>query len=528
MFPGLSLAQTTNIQTPSTDSTTAPTPTIVKPLPINTGAAVVPTPALAPISPTNTNSANTTTAKKCGVNTFTVNNECGFGAFKNTYIQCYDGYEEKLGGESSCKSSEAWQNYGKELCANRCSAITELTPKPAPEKSLPVPTPTPTPQPLPAPEAKPIPLAKPIAVCVISDDLMKEYNALILALQKTEQAGDKEATEAITQKIIALKQRIAESQKECGEQPSSSVINTPSVVGGSAPSPVATVNRCAEVSQWENKIVYYKKLSALSDEELKKENGFSKTEIEKILAELAAGIEKVKAQCKNQKTMEAKPTESLRQNVVEPVKPVAVESGQEIDTYYKAKIEEITASENTEKQIVKLKTLRNEIDELVTNLIKSRKEMEASEFKDLAEEVRVSKGEIKADNVSVETTGKKILVDVGGKSISVEPTATQVLIKDKNLEVTATEVSIKGEVLKVGNIEVKLAASAVAEKLNIAPKSVELKEQGEKAIYEMKVPERRRLFGFIPLTISNTITANAENGDVMGERRPWYSFLTTK
>ncbi|MDP2967502.1 MAG: hypothetical protein Q8N87_03795 [bacterium] len=520
MSPGLSLAQTTNIQTPSTNSTTAPAPTIVKPLPINTGAAATPastTVAPAPIPPTNTNSTDTTAAKKCGVNTFTVNNECGFGAFKNAYIQCYDGYEEKLGGESSCKSSEVWQKYGQEICANRCS--TGYMPKPMP---------TPVPAPQPTEISKPILLAKPIAVCVIPDSLMKEYNALILALQKTEQADNKEATETITQKIIALKQRIAESQKECGEQPSSGVISAPSVVGGSAPAPVATVNRCAEVSQWENKIVYYKKLSSLSDEELKKENGFSKTEIERILAELAAGIEKVKAQCENQKTMEVKPTKVLRQNVVEPVKPVAVESGQEIDTYYKAKIEKITASENTEEQIVKLKALRNEIDELVTNLIKSRKEIEASEFKNLVEEVRVSKGEIKADNVSVETTGKKILVDVGGKSISVEPTAAQVLIKDKNLEVTATEVSIKGEVLKVGNIEVKLAASAVAEKLNIAPKSVELKEQDEKAIYEMKVPERRRLFGFIPLTISNTITANAENGDVMGERHPWYSFLTTK
>ena len=525
MSPGLSLAQTTNIQTPSTDSTTAPTPTIVKPLPINTGAAttsVSTTAAPTPISPTYT-----TTTRKCGVNTFTVNNECGFGAFKNAYIQCYDGYEEKLGGESSCKSFEAWQNYGKELCANRCSAITELTPKSAPEKSLPVPTPTPTPQPLPTPKAKLIPLAKPIAVCVISDNLMKEYNGLILALQKTEQAGDKEATEAITQKIIALKQRITESQKECEKQPSS--VSAPSAVSGAAPALTAVnVNRCAEITQWENKIVYYKKLSALSDENLKKETGFSRPEIERILAELSAGIEKVKAQCENQKTMGAKPTESLRQNVVEPVKPVAVGSGQEIDTYYKARIKKITASEDTEEQIIKLKTLRNEINELVTNLIKSRKEMEASEFKDLAEEVRVSKGEIKADNVFVETTGKKILVDVGGKSISVEPTAMQVLIKDKNLEVTATEVSIKGEMLKIGNIEVKLAASAVAEKLNIAPKSVELKEQDEKAIYEMKVPERRRLFGFIPLTISNTITANAENGDVMGERRPWYSFLTTK
>jgi len=479
---GLSFAQTSNVRVPSTDI----------------GAT------------------NITGVKKCGVNTFAVNNECGLGAFKNAYIQCYDGSEENLGGESSCKSSETWQKYGQEICANRCSASSV---------SKPLPAPTPAPQPTTVP--KPIPLAKPIAVCVISDNLMKEYNGLILALQKIEQAGDKEATEAITKKISALKQKITESRKECEQQPTG--VSAPSAVSGTAPIPTAVdVNRCAEITQWENKIAYYKKLSALSDEELKKETGFSRTEIERILAELSAGIEKVKAQCENQKTAETKPTETLKQIVVEPVKPVAVESGQEIDTYYKARIEKITASENTEEQIVKLKTLRNEIDGLVANLIKSRKEMEASEFKNLVEEVRVSKGEIKADNVSVSATDKKILVKVGGKSISVEPTAKQVLIKDENLEVTAQEVSIKGEVLKVGNAEVKLAASEVAEKLNIEPKSVELKEQNAKAVYEMKVAERRRLFGFIPFTISKTITADAENGDVTRERRPWYAFLTTK
>lgn len=345
--------------------------------------------------------------------------------------------------------------------------------------------------------------------------------------KKRNKTGDKEATEAITQKIVALKQRITESQEECDKQPTS--VSVPSAISGTSPTLTAVnVDRCAEITQWESKIAYYKKLSALSDEELKRENGFSRPEIERILAELTAGIEKVKTQCENQKIVEAKPTEALKQIVTEPVKPVAVESGQEIDTYYKARIEKITASENTEGQVVKLKALRNEIGELITNLIKSGKEMEASEFKNLVEEVRVSKGEIKADNVSVSATDKKILVEMGNKSVSVEPTAKQVLIKDKNLEVTATEVSIKDEVLSVGGAEVKLAASEVAERLNIEPKSVELKEQNTKAVYEMKVPEHRRLFGFIPLTISNTITADAGNGNVMGESRPWYSFLTTK
>ena len=42
--------------------------------------------------------------------------------YRNAYWQCYDGYEEKSGGESSCKPPEVWGNYAKEACKNHCYA----------------------------------------------------------------------------------------------------------------------------------------------------------------------------------------------------------------------------------------------------------------------------------------------------------------------------------------------------------------------------------------------------------------------
>lgn len=42
--------------------------------------------------------------------------------FKSVYWQCYDGTEQKQGGETSCKSSEIWQKYAKEFCENKCYA----------------------------------------------------------------------------------------------------------------------------------------------------------------------------------------------------------------------------------------------------------------------------------------------------------------------------------------------------------------------------------------------------------------------
>ena len=40
--------------------------------------------------------------------------------FRYAYWQCYNGEEQKQGSESSCKSSETWQNYAKEFCQDKC------------------------------------------------------------------------------------------------------------------------------------------------------------------------------------------------------------------------------------------------------------------------------------------------------------------------------------------------------------------------------------------------------------------------
>jgi hypothetical protein len=40
--------------------------------------------------------------------------------YRNAYWQCYDGFEEKSGGSTSCKPSEIWAGYAKEACEGHC------------------------------------------------------------------------------------------------------------------------------------------------------------------------------------------------------------------------------------------------------------------------------------------------------------------------------------------------------------------------------------------------------------------------
>jgi hypothetical protein len=101
-------------------------------------------------SPVTTSRPTPTIVCKTGVNTFTVDTPCTGGYRYMTFI-CYDGYTQKQGGPTSCKTSDIWSTYAKAACAGRSNCSTSPIPT-----SWPVPaTPTPTPS-YPQPTAKPI------------------------------------------------------------------------------------------------------------------------------------------------------------------------------------------------------------------------------------------------------------------------------------------------------------------------------------------------------------------------------------
>ncbi|MFA5084306.1 MAG: hypothetical protein WC475_02910 [Candidatus Paceibacterota bacterium] len=526
--PAISLAQATNISTQAVPVA----PAAMQAAPV--GASSVSAPNTTTTKTTTTTNTTINAAAKCGVNSFSVSNECGVGVFKNSYVQCYDGYIENQGGESSCKPSSLWQEYARNICAKRCAAATNTTAgssvsgtgssveQNTPATSIKAVSPE-TPAAMATPQV--------ISVCYIDDNLTKQYDAVLSELKAAQANGDQTRSDIATKKILELRQQISASKERCNAattQSQSSTAVKPAPAISSATATAVAINRCDEVKQWQEKIAYYQNLNALSDEDLKNKSGFSRDAIKDTLAELGAGIERVREQC-NLQTATGSASNALSQAIIaEPVKPVAVQSAQEINTYYKAKIENISNITDSSEQVKELQALKEEKSQMVGNLIKNRNEIEATEINQVAADISVSKNEVKVDNVTVEAIGKKILLNVGDRAVSVEPTEKQVLIKDKNLDVTADNVSISDNSLKIGNVEVKISASQAAEKLNIAPKAVQLTTENSQPVYKMEVNQARKLFGFIKINAETTQTVNADNGNLISEKRPWFYFLTTK
>ncbi len=366
--------------------------------------------------------------KKCGVNTFKILNECGEGLYRNAYWECYDGYAEKQGSDSSCKTSETWSEYAKKSCEGHCVTYNQPRPISSETESVRI---KPAPEPF---------------ICSIDAELMKQYDVLIKELKQAEIEDAQEKAEDIKNRINDLREKIAKNKEEC----------------------------------------------------------YLRNKIE--------------------------PSEQTVTLITMPM-PKEQISRENIASYYKTKTEKIMSqTENVENQIRELKALREDIDNLIKKLLQDKTEIKPSEVSSLVGKIRIKPGEIKADEIQIKTLNKKIMMDINKKPISIEPREKQVIIKDKNFEIKAAEVSVDVDEgsLKVGDIEVKVAPSEVIEKLKVTPTSINLKEENEKAVYEIKIKEKRKLFGFIPITVEKAITADADDGKVIEEHSPWYTFLTSE
>ena len=382
-------------------------------------------------------------------------------------------------------------------------------------------------------------------VFAVNDTLMEELDRLVRALEEAEHQDDRELTEALQVKIRVIKEEISNARREptVTEVPREvqPVNERPTVVTASEGSIVTTtpVDPCEEARALQEKKRYYEGLYALSDKELQ-DKGYrrGKEELRVTIENLERSITRLRAECEAGVSGSAgsgsgtiPPTETVPVVLITTPKPVAVASGGEITEYYRIRLAEIALEEvDIDRQIARLIELRDEIDRLIEELIKSKAEISTEEVSGLVERIQVRPGEVKMDKVVVKTVDKSIVTRMDNRELSIRPAPAQVIMRDENLEVRAPELSIENEVVRVGNSEVNLRPAAVIEAIRVQPIEMELKEENATAVYRIRTDESRKLLGFIPIKVRKTLTVDATNTEVeiIDEERPWWAFFTTK
>ena len=367
-------------------------------------------------------------------------------------------------------------------------------------------------------------------LCLVDAKLMKELNLLMRELKEAEDRNDEKLISLLYEKIRAIKEKIREDEKDCQE---SQMVETTRVMLGT---PLISAGRmCVQTEKLREKKKHYESLYLLSEEELEN-RGYNRGK-----EEIKRTIEKLEEEIRKGEECEAEMSGSGAGGMVIPVgrvearsvasteRPVAVSRGEEITGYYNVKVSGIMTKEmKTEERIAELKGLRDEIDKLIEELIKSKDEIRTDEMSGLVEEIRVKPNEIRADDVVVSTVNKRVMARVNERNITIMPVRTHVIIQDMNIEVKVHELKIKNNVLRVGNSEVKLMASEVVERIKVEPKEVELVEENDRAVYKIRTEERRKLIGLIPVMVRKNMTVDAAGAEVLEEKKPWWGFMTVK
>lgn len=299
--------------------------------------------------------------------------------------------------------------------------------------------------------------------CVVNTESMRELDELVRALKEAEEADDEKLIDELNEKIRSIKEEIRKDTEKC-ESVAEPMIKTAS-----------------------------KRVIAIN------------------IASSAGGVAGVVPVSE----------------VVVP-EPVAVSSGREVTEYYKLKISKIMAKDiDAKERIRELKELRNEIDKLIEELIKSHDEIKIEDVDELVTKIKVKPTKIEADDVIVSTTEKDIIAKVNDKELKIRPAKTHVIILDKALEVNAPEVSIENDTIKVGNSEVGLTPGDVIRKIKVEPKKIELREENDKAVYKIATEEKRKLFGFIPVNVRLDLTVDANEASIIRKEMPWWAALTS-
>ena len=392
-------------------------------------------------------------------------------------------------------------------------------------------------------------------VYAVDDAMMNELDRLVVMLKEAEEEGDKELVAGLMEKIRVIKEETEKANVAVtttakmptavaiAEPVKQQVVETKPVTSAGSAGTVTVSNApdsCRELEAVQEKKKYYEELYGLTDDELKAK-GYTRgrAEIQNVLVELDEMMTRLRKECEAGNTVRAGGDEPERARtsgdttsvtLVTMPTPVAVQSATEITDYYKRRIAEIATEESDiDEKITVLKELRNEIDRLIEQLIKSKDSISTGEVKGLVEKIQVKPGQVTMDKVTVATTNKKVMARISDRDLEIKPATSRVIVNDGAVEVNAREISIENEALKVGNAEVKLMPSAAVANMNVTPTEVELAEEGSKPVYKIKADENRKLLGFINVKVETTTTVDASdtNGNVLKTQRPWWAFLTT-
>ena len=145
--------------------------------------------------------------------------------------------------------------------------------------------------------------------------------------------------------------------------------------------------------------------------------------------------------------------------------------------------------------------------------------------------VQVMPGKVMAGGAVVETEGDVMTVSTpSGNVIQITSGEGAVKLEEniqgKKFSINAAGVTVENNMVKVGNVVVKMPSEFLdLEELEEEIEDIELELEGEKPMYRIQKTAQKRFLGLVSVSVGEEVSVDAESGEKVSVKGPWWSFL---
>jgi hypothetical protein len=202
-----------------------------------------------------------------------------------------------------------------------------------------------------------------------------------------------------------------------------------------------------------------------------------------------------------------------------------IDSLEDVEAIYLEKLQiSIEKAENYDELIEELAQIEEEKRKMIEEFTRKIQELELKKAR-IIKKLKIKGGEVTLDDVKV--TVPKIKIEV-------EDTDIELIPKKEEVELIEGNITVKGKAA-LEYSEGVLRAAGSGKPIKVLPSELKDIVKGEVSKVELvdedvpkyivKVKEKGKLLGMIPVTVAKESHVNAEEGKIISEKKPWWSFL---
>lgn len=349
------------------------------------------------------------------------------------------------------------------------------------------------------------------AVCTVSVELrnrltetMREYEQLASQLKENSSSADIERIQQIKETMNQIQEQIRTEMENCqGSNPTA----------GQAIGQVAMANNTCvipvELTQsFEGLMKQYNK--AISE---------NNTEEAKVLEEK---INEIKSKLAESKGQCVKTVVSARNAEIKDV----------IDVY-KSQIQSLNEINDSQTRNMLREEIRNETKAAISEILQEKRYLNISDLIGIVNRVSISNNKVDIDGEEVNESGIGIELRIRNRTMNLTNTRDQIEMTDGPLKIRLSKNISNVEVtpeqaLRIMNKSIAITPTELQEKAKIRIRNMEMVMENNTLVYSGTGEEDRKLLGLFSIKVETKLKANAENGQIISQERPWWAFLTTE